>query len=150
IVAPWLIRDYRVFHQFIPFRDTMGLELFVGNHGDLSHWHPSDVGPWHNDADFQEYQRLGELAYMEKKKQLAIDFIGAHPGWFAWASGRRFVYLWTGYWSFDRAYLEEEPLDPANIAVSTAMLVLALIGLRRAFRERLHFVFPYVAVLLVF
>jgi hypothetical protein len=39
--------------------------------------------------------------------------------------------MWTGYWSFDRAYLKEEPLDPPNIFVNTTMTILALWGLGR-------------------
>jgi hypothetical protein len=46
------------------------------------------------------------------------------------------IYLWTGFWSFDRAYLEQEPLDPANIPVATLLTVLALAGLWRAFRGK--------------
>jgi hypothetical protein len=42
--------------------------------------------------------------------------------------------IWTGYWSFDRAYLKEEPLDPPNILVATTFSVLALLGLRRVFQ----------------
>jgi 4-amino-4-deoxy-L-arabinose transferase-like glycosyltransferase len=30
-VSPWFIRNYRVFHQFIPFRTNFGLELQIGN-----------------------------------------------------------------------------------------------------------------------
>jgi hypothetical protein len=47
---------------------------------------------------------------------------------------RRIIYIWTGFWSFDRAYLAEEPLDVPNIFLSTTMTVLALGGLRRVWR----------------
>jgi hypothetical protein len=47
------------------------------------------------------------------------------------------VYIWTGFWSFDRAYLAEEPLDVPNIFLSTTMTVLALAGLRRVYRANL-------------
>ena len=48
---------------------------------------------------------------------------------------RRFVYLWTGYWSLSRAYLKEEPLDPPNIFVCTTLTILMLMGLFRTARD---------------
>jgi hypothetical protein len=47
---------------------------------------------------------------------------------------RRFAYIWTGFWSFDKSYLAEEPFDPPNIFFCTALTVLMLIGLRRVWR----------------
>jgi 4-amino-4-deoxy-L-arabinose transferase-like glycosyltransferase len=148
--SPWFIRNYRVFHQVIPFRDGFGLELYSGNSGDSSYWVTKYLHPAHSDAEAQEYLRVGELRYMAHKKQQAFDFIGKHPGWFAWMSLRRALYTWTGYWSFDRAYLEQEPLDPPNVFLRTALTILTLLGLRRAFRNRAPEVFPFVAVLLFF
>jgi len=43
------------------------------------------------------------------------------------------LYMWTGYWSFDRNYLKDEPLDPPNILVNTTMTVLGLLGLARLY-----------------
>jgi hypothetical protein len=48
---------------------------------------------------------------------------------------RRVVYLWTGFWSFSRRYLREEPFDPPNIFFCTALTILAFLGLRCAWRE---------------
>jgi hypothetical protein len=42
--------------------------------------------------------------------------------------------MWTGYWSLDKSYLKDEPLDPPNIFVETTLTVLALLGLWRVFR----------------
>jgi hypothetical protein len=41
--------------------------------------------------------------------------------------------MWTGYWSFSREYLKDEPLDPPNIFVDTALTILGVLGLRRVF-----------------
>jgi len=37
-MAPWFVRDYRTFHQFIPIRSGFGLELYIGNSADSMHW----------------------------------------------------------------------------------------------------------------
>ena len=93
------------------------------------------IGPWHNDEEWKAFKELGELRYMDGEKQRGIEFIRNHPGWFAWVTVRRFVYIWTGYWSFDKAYLLQEPLDPPNIVFCTSLTVLALLGLRRLWRS---------------
>ncbi|HEX9111578.1 MAG TPA: hypothetical protein VF845_08880 [Terriglobales bacterium] len=150
VVSPWFIRNYRVFHEFVPFRDNMGLVLRLGTKGNTSYWGAYELGPWHNDAEWEEFKRNGELAYMATKKQQAIASIKANPGWYVWASFRRIVFLWTGYWSLSRWYLEQEPLDPPNIVLCTSLTVLALWGLRKAFRASVSVGMPYALVLFSF
>ena len=149
-VAPWFVRNYRVFHQFVPFRDTMGMELLIGNNGDTSHWRPAEIGPWHNSQDWARFQKLGELAYMVQDKRRAMTFITTHPGFFVVTTLRRMLYLWTGFWSLNRQYLAQEPLDIPNIFFSTTFTILSLIGLWRAFRESAVKAAPYAAILLTF
>jgi len=149
-VSPWFIRNYETFHRFIPFRDNMGMVLRLGTKGATNHWAAYDLGPWHSDAEWQQFQQLGELGYMAKEKKQAVKFISANPGWYAWTTLRRAVFIWTGFWSFDRAYLAEEPLDPPNILLCTTFTVLALIGLWRAFRSNPAVALLYVLVLVTF
>lgn len=150
VVSPWFVRNYRVFHHFIPFRDNMGLELHVGYNGDTSHWFPRMAGPWHNEAEWQEYMQRGEYAYMADKKREALAYITARPAFFIWVSFRHAVYLWTGYWSFNRTYLQEENMDPENIPFCTAVTILTLAGLWLAFRRERAAALPYFLVLLFF
>jgi hypothetical protein len=124
--------------------------LRLGTKGATSHWAPYDLGPWHSDAEWQQFQKLGELGYMEKERKQAVEFIGSNPGWYAWTTLRRAVYIWTGFWSFDRAYLAQEPLDPPNIVFCTTFTVLALVGLRRAFRFEPAIAVLYALVLIAF
>ena len=135
ILSPWIIRNYELFHRFIPVRSGFGLELYIGNNGYSQRWSNSSLHPNHNDAELSEYERVGEIAYMDHKLQQAETYIRSHPGWFAWMTARRIVYMWTGYWSFSREYLKDEPLDPPNILVETTLTILALLGLRRVFKR---------------
>ena len=136
MMSPWLIRNYELFHRFIPVRSGFGLELYIGNNGYSERWVNSSLHPNHSDAELSEYERVGEMAYMDHKLRQAKDYIRSHPGWFAWMTFRRLVYMWTGYWSFDRNYLKDEPLDPPNILVNTTLTVLGFIGLRPALQAR--------------
>ena len=134
VMAPWFVRNYQTFHQFIPIRSGFGLEMYIGNSADSLHWVDRSLHPNHSDAELEEYEQRGELAYMADKAQQAKQYIRSHPGKYVYRVGRRVVYIWTGFWSFDRAYLAEEPLDVPNIFLSTTMTVLALAGLRRVYR----------------
>ncbi len=135
VLSPWFVRNYELFHRFIPVRSGFGLELYIGNNGYSEHWVNRALHPNHSDAELQEYERVGEIAYMDHKLLQAKDFIRGHPAWFVWMTFRRIVYMWTGYWSFDRAYLNDEPLDPPNIFVNTTMTILGLWGLLRVLQR---------------
>jgi 4-amino-4-deoxy-L-arabinose transferase-like glycosyltransferase len=135
VLSPWIVRNYELFHRFIPVRSGFGLELYIGNNGYSQHWVNRTLHPNHSDAELSEYEHVGEIAYMEHKLQQGKDYIRSHPAWFAWMTMRRVVYLWTGYWSFDSAYLKDEPLDPPNIFVNTIMTILGLWGLGRVWQR---------------
>ncbi len=150
IMSPWLVRNYELFHRFIPVRSGFGLELYIGNNGYSERWVNSSLHPNHNDAELSEYERVGEIAYMNHKRQQATTYIRLHPGWFLWMTARRILYMWTGYWSFDRAYLKDEPLDPPNIFLDTTMTILGLFGLWRIFKRDPPLGMRFAIVLLVF
>lgn len=151
VVSPWFVRNYDVFHAFVPFRDDFGLELHVGNNGETFWWFAPMAGPWHNPAELHEYAERGELAYMRDRQREAIGFIRSHPATFVELSARRALYLWTSYWSLDRRYLAAYPFDRPNIFFCTTLTILALCGLWRAFRDAgTNVAMPYVIVLFFF
>lgn len=150
VLSPWFIRNAVVFHRFIPMRDSMGLELWMGNNGYTERWTSDQLHPLHDQQELADYNRMGELAYMDHKKQQADDFIEHHRAWYAWMSLRRAVYLWTGYWSFDRTYLQMEPTDPENIPFATGLTLLALAGIILAWKDRRFEAIRYGGVLFIF
>lgn len=150
VCAPWFLRNYQTFHQFIPFRDNFWLEMHVGNNGDTSHWAPDSAHPSTNASEEEQYNRLGELNYMAAKRREVISFVRSRPVFFIGMILRRIVFTWTGYWSFARQYLKDEPMDPPNIVLNILMTVLALSGLRRASQAGNPAVFPYLFALAVF
>ncbi len=149
-LSPWLIRNALVFHRFIPMRGNMGLELWMGNNGHNLRWTSDDLNPLHNQEELADYNRMGEVAYMELKAQQAKTFIHDHPSWYAWMCARRAIYLWTGYWSFDRDYLAQEPMDPANIPFASFVTLMGLAGLFLAWRGEPFEAIRYGGVLFIF
>ncbi len=149
-LSPWIVRNYMLFHKFIPVRSGYGLELYIGNNGYSQHWVNRSLHPNHSDAELSEYERVGEIAYMDHKLQQGKDYIRSHPAWFAWMTFRRIIYMWTGYWSFDHAYLKDEPLDPPNIFVNTTMSLLGLWGLWLVWRRQPAMAVRFAIVLLFY
>lgn len=150
VVSPWFVRNYEAFHRFIPFRDGLGLELYVGNNGYTAHWANSSLRPSNSPTELAEYAQSGEIVYMAHKQQQALAFIEANKAWYVEMTLRRWLYLWTGFWSFDKSYLEGEPMDPPNIVLNLVLLVLVFAGLRRAIHERREQVPPYLLLFLFF
>jgi hypothetical protein len=148
-ISPWLVRDAVVFHRFIPMRDSMGLELWMGNNGYSVRWTSDQMHPLHDPSELAAYN-AGELDYMNHKAQQARTYIHDHPGWYAWMCARRALYLWTGYWSFDKAYLAMEPADPENIPFATGLTLLGLLGLFLAWQRRPFEAIRYAGVLFLF
>jgi hypothetical protein len=93
---PWTIRNYSVFHSFIPLRSVLGLQLWVGNNPAakviwLGEHHPiNDTGERHR------YVAMGEVAYMREKTREALGYISTHPRQEAGLIWGRFVSIWSG------------------------------------------------------
>jgi 4-amino-4-deoxy-L-arabinose transferase-like glycosyltransferase len=150
VASPWFIRNYETFHKVIPFRSCLGLEVYFGNNADSWHWGPPGYHPSDDENEWQEYQQLGEIAYTSKKFHEGLAFINSHRALYVGQTIRRIVYLWTGYWSFNPRYLQEEPADPLNMIFCTGLTVLTLAGLRRAWRTDVRIAVPYLLVFLFF
>jgi 4-amino-4-deoxy-L-arabinose transferase-like glycosyltransferase len=148
-ISPWMVRNAVVFHRFIPMRDSMGLEMWLGNNGDSQHWRSGNLHPNHDPAELAEYN-AGELAYMAHKAQQADTYIHNHHGWYAWMCARRALYLWTGYWSFSSSYLAGEPLDAANVPVATVLTLLGFLGVMLAWHREPFEAIRYGGVLFLF
>lgn len=150
VVAPWLVRNYRTFHRPVFLKDGFPLAFLAGNAGNALHWWNGRIDPSGNPAEMAEFHRVGEQQYMAEKWVQARAFIKQNPGIFLRRSVRRIVYMWTGYWSFNREYLREESFDPENIPFCAAFTILALIGLRKMFQRDASQAMPYALILLAF
>jgi hypothetical protein len=149
-VSPWLVRNYRVFHQPVFLKDNFWMEVCVGNLGNATHWWNDSVHPAGSNAELAEFRQLGELGYMARERRQAIAFIQDHPGIYLWRSLRRVVSVWTGFWSLNPEYLRGEPFDLPSICFCSAFTALAMTGLYKALRSSRNTAIPYALTLLVF
>ncbi len=102
IVAPWLIRNYTVFHQFVPVRDNFGLELSVSNNdcarfGIQRNMNSGCFEQLHPNANIDEARKVleeGEPAYNERKLRETERWILHNPVRFAKLSAMRFAVFW--------------------------------------------------------
>ncbi len=147
VAAPWDIRNYVVLHRVLPLRDNFWVEVRVGNTGDISDIYPDWAIPSTSPAQWHELHRVGETAYIAEMRALALRFIRENPGVFLWLCGKRFAFIWTGYWSFDPAYASHEPLQIPNMFFCSTLTALMLCGLVLLWRNRREHFVPYAAVM---
>src|SRR4029077_12042276 len=129
-VTPWLVRNYRTFGRFIPFRGTFWMVFWEGNTGDTSDLYPDWSNPAHNDTEMEQYRRLGEMGYVDEKRRMSRDFLLRYPGLFARLTLMRLTFTWTGFWSLRADYSAGEPFWLANVGFRTTLTVLMLARLR--------------------
>lgn len=94
-LLPWTIRNYVAFHRIMPIRDNFGLELWVGLELMEDSWRAPIFIKDFPLRDPTEYNRMGEISFMENKRQMALNFIRQHPREYA----RMVIIRCSKYWS---------------------------------------------------
>ena len=94
--VPWTIRNYRVFHSFVPLRSVAGLPLWLGNNEQAQARWSGQQHPIVESKERAHYVAVGEIAYMKEKRDLAIGYMISHPGREVQLMSRRFLAFWCG------------------------------------------------------
>jgi len=131
-IAPWTARNYRTFGRLIFLRSNFGAELRIGNGPGADGTWREYLHPTQNVYQMRLYQQLGEIAYVDQRKQEALAFIREDYPRFMSLCVKRFIYYWGGV---PRAS-ETPALVLIKNSVFLASSVLALWGLGRALRKR--------------
>lgn len=91
-IAPWMVRNARTFHQFIPMRTNFGAEFEMGNNPFLE---ATVIGsPVAMAKEEALLDRVGEPAYSRIRAHEAMIRIRRDPGAFIRLTVRRFYYFW--------------------------------------------------------
>jgi 4-amino-4-deoxy-L-arabinose transferase-like glycosyltransferase len=94
--VPWTIRNYEVFHRFVPLRSTLGLQLWIGNNENPQEAWKEELHPIFNSRERAHYIAVGEIEYMREKQRAAIEFMLTHPARDISQSVSRFIATWSG------------------------------------------------------
>jgi hypothetical protein len=150
--VPWTIRNYAVFHAFIPSRSVMGLQLWMGNNEETRGGWAGALHPIDNSADRERYVQLGEVAYMEEKKQEAIRFMLADPWREARLIRNRFVAFWAGGTATPIGdFLHARSLRYRGLLLFNILAAIgALFGIVALYRERSPHAFPAAIFVIVY
>jgi 4-amino-4-deoxy-L-arabinose transferase-like glycosyltransferase len=95
VVSPWIVRNYIVFDKFIFVRDNMPLELHMANNDQSGGLWTRNEHPANDAAAMHEFQRSGELRFMDEKHQQFQQFLREHPGQFIRFTLERIFYFWA-------------------------------------------------------
>jgi len=123
VFSPWPIRNLTVMHSFIPFRSTIGFELWEGNHPGGDGNVARDFWPLGSQRERELYLANGEVGYMHLKGSLARAYISTHKVEFVKLTMKRVVRFWSG--------ASESP-GPMTVVLA----LLAFSGIIVAWRQR--------------
>jgi 4-amino-4-deoxy-L-arabinose transferase-like glycosyltransferase len=146
LIAPWLIRNDRLFGRPAFLRTNFGAELRMGNGPFADGTWQDYLHPTHNRDEFRKYVQLGELAYVRQRKDEAVQWISGNPGRFAVISVRRFLYYWYGV---PKAVIPAW-LGPVKNSLFAASSLLTLFGLVLVLRQRRHHAWLFLWLLLLY
>jgi hypothetical protein len=130
-IAPWLVRNYETFGQFIFIRDNFGAELRLGNGNGADGTWMQYLHPTQDVYAMRQYTTMGELAYIAMRKRQALDYIEADYPRFALLCLKRFVYYWAGPPRLAQTWWLAQVKNSLFLASS----VLVFWGLGRALRQ---------------
>lgn len=111
ILSPWIIRNYFVFHSFIPLRGNFWLEVAISNQDgsdaaferNFSQKTHHKLHPSVNRKERARYLEIGERAYMAEKRQQAMRWIMSNKVAFLKLALQRFWNIW--FFDFNNVFL---------------------------------------------
>ncbi len=133
VAAPWVIRNERVFHTFIPTRDNLGAELAIA-------WAPDSGGfPWGQTVpaytaarEHRLYAHMGELNYVRMRGRLAWQWAQQYRAHFWKLVALRFYMFWAGVPHEEGGHAAAEAVrESAHCFGSIAGLLGLVVALRR-------------------
>ncbi len=131
-LAPWTLRNWQVFHAFIPVRGNLGAELWVHN-GPGADGLPRGIVVF-TQPELQSYATMGEVAYVRQCDERAREYIRSHPDQFFRLTLERLYFFWMSL----PHPKGDHPLPEAFREATFALLsVTGWLGLILAVRRRI-------------
>lgn len=96
-ITPWIVRNYLVFHTFIPIRSNFGAELYVSSLEENNGFpYGPSVAIFPSSPDMQRFKTLGEVAFSRERSEMAKAIFHAHPGRLRSYTLKRIWFFWAG------------------------------------------------------
>jgi hypothetical protein len=134
MLAPWVIRNERVMHAFIPTRSNLGVELYASTleSHDALPWGTA-LPVWAGDPEFKLFVQMGEIRFSAMRAEQAKARIKARSAQFWRWTLDRFLYFWDG----TPHPVDNKPLQEFGRQLSYSFLsVCGLLGLALMLRRR--------------
>ena len=146
-LAPWIYRNFQVFHAFIPTRGNLGAELYQSTllENDGFPWGPTlplaETAP-----EFLHYKAIGELAYVKEKNTAAHIAIHKHPDRIVKWTIRRIYFFWASVpHPFEKTVLIEYTRE-INFGF---LSVTGILGLILSIRRKVPAAWLFAAIFLI-
>lgn len=150
-IAPWSIRNYVVFHKFIPFRSNFGLELWLSNSPGVPDTWAGFLHPTEDPQEADKFARMTEIPYMEEKQSEAFAFMRTHPRDTMRFFFRRFADNWLGIWDAPADMWTYMPsFMKLTLVWNCLFSLLSFAGALFAYRARSEVALPFGSVMLMF
>ena len=148
---PWTVRNFVVFHRFIPLRSNLGFELYIGNNENYDERRRAIPGNITQDREILRYLRMGEMAFMDEEKRKALQFMASHPRVELELFAKRFVDFWMGTAEPLKMFLETDSRLIRGLLLGNFLSSLgALFGVTVLFLKRSEYAFPLATFPVVF
>lgn len=149
--TPWTVRNYAIFHRFVPLRSNLPFELWLGNNPVFDEDSRDMMARVTAYGQARQYEQLGETAFMHEKWQEAIAFMRTHAALEFRLCGRRFVATWAAMSSPFRQFMLADSLLVRVVLVSNWLVTLgAAAGMIMLIARGSPFAFPLMVWPIVF
>jgi len=101
VVTPWTIRNYVVFHRFVPVANTTGAVIAGANC--RATYYGSDLGSWQPSCTVTPVFSSNEAVESSRRVSQGIDYAGRHPARATLIAGIRLLRIWSLYAPNDEA-----------------------------------------------
>jgi hypothetical protein len=129
MLLPWFVRNAVEFDRFVPVRDNLGMELWMGNQPECDGTSLSAVRwiPMDNPQERSLIAELGDGEYCRLKMRLACELIAEYPGRFVRKSIQRVALYWFGDVSRQTVFLGVPfPMVGGVNVIKTSIMAIAL------------------------
>jgi Dolichyl-phosphate-mannose-protein mannosyltransferase len=148
---PWTVRNFVVFHRFIPFRSNLSYELYIGNNENYDERRRRLPTIITQDMETLRYLRMGESAFMDEEKRKALQFIRTHPTMEIKLIDLRFVDFWIGVADPWRTFFSTDSWLAQGILLGNFLSALGVVlGVVTLFLQRNPYAIPLTTFPVVF